>query len=257
MPDEEQNGSGGDAPRFMVLYCSIMILLLAFFIIIQSYATQKQEDRFQSGQSSFKRALETCGLGHLMDEYRRWVKGQASGPRYRVVSGDEVPADRRRIDAQREDASAALRQLAQQLQVSNKQKNKKRSVLVAPMINGDSSDKEVRETTELFSTEILPILLEHECAIGIGGFFKCADAQEAEASKRALQKAIAVRDAVLENLSDNTRKRTRGRVYSFCRRLIQKDEVRRSPSGDISVDIFVRHFTDVKERKLDDEQDTS
>lgn len=245
MDDQKQNETG-EAPRFMVLYCSIMILLLAFFIVIQSFATQQKEERFRSGQSSFKRALRTCGLGHLMDEYRRWVKGKASGPRFQVERGVEVPSDTRRIDVEREDASVALQKLAQHLEVTNDRKSECKSVLVAPLIAGkgkDLSGKGGGKAIRLFSHEVLPILLEQRCRIGIGGFYQCDDGEESRVVARALAKAGAVRDAVLTQLSSTTRKRAREKCYTFCSRVPPGDP-EDPPEGErFRIDVFVRHFS--------------
>ena len=233
----------------MVLYCSIMILLLAFFIVIQSFATQHQEDRFQSGQSSFKRALRTCGLGHLMDEYRRWMKGEASGPRYDVEEGDHVPPDTRRIDVEMENASVALRKLAQQLRAINMNDAEQKSVLVVPLLKAGAPVGKEGESIRLFSREILPILLEHECRIGIGGIFACEEETEPEASARALERARAVRTAVLDDLKGETRALAGKRLYSFCHR-VRGDEKPHTTSGEVRVDAFVRKFQQRKEHSI-------
>jgi len=242
----------------MVLYCSIMILLLAFFIIIQSFATQQKEERFQSGQSSFKRALRTCGLGHLMDEYRRWVKREASGPRYKVAKGDEMPCDVRRIDVEVEAASAALKQLAQELKVLHAHNGERSAVLVAPLLEGigdDEPEEGALHAARLFSTELMPILLERECRIGIGAFFICSDEDESTVSARALARASAVRKSLLEDLSAGARAEAGEKVYSFCQRVKNQGADDSPAPGEVRMDVFVRHFKAEREGETHESED--
>jgi len=102
---EQDKGSG--VPAWIVSFSDMVTLLLAFFVLLQSFAKVQDPELFAKGQGSFKRAI--AGLG-LPD----WLFGRTDAPR-REHNNVRHPTDpgRKRTPKPRviDDHDAKIRQM--------------------------------------------------------------------------------------------------------------------------------------------------
>jgi outer membrane protein OmpA-like peptidoglycan-associated protein len=59
---EKAEESPEDIPLWVVSFTDMITLLLAFFVLLQSFAHEPDPEKFYEGQGSFKRAIESFGL---------------------------------------------------------------------------------------------------------------------------------------------------------------------------------------------------
>ena len=66
MAKEKQQDDGDDVPAWIVSFSDMVTLLLAFFVLLQAFATTRSPDLFYAGQGSFKRAIHGLGIPDLL-----------------------------------------------------------------------------------------------------------------------------------------------------------------------------------------------
>ena len=215
--DEIQEG-GDDAPRFMVLYCAIMILLLAFFIILQSLASTQEAGLFHAGRGSFVRALKTFGLGRFFAAYG--VSGRGGiGARYELER-DTGGRGRLARDPEMEAARGALKRLERELDISQIGRGKWAATVFAPIRDGGkgvSLSRHQKVFFRLFARRALPELLAHQSVVGIGALYRAEEGTGVAGAVRRMEMARSARRQVLESVSPGLRREARRSVYSFCR----------------------------------------
>mgnify|MGYP006296530553 CR=1 FL=1 len=225
----------------MVLYCSIMILLLAFFIVLQAFAEEPQEGMFYAGQGSFRRALSTLGMGQVM---ARWGRSSATGkPTAPYLAGQRnTQPGSRRIDPELENARQALQNLQQKFGVRKPKGGGWNAVLVTPFSyeeGKESLEEEEERFLREFTRDVLPLLIQRGCVISVGGLFTCPEKKLAPRANAALKAVEKLRTRMLGYLNDAQRKKTEGRIYSFCRRISSKKAKIEFPKGELRIDVFV------------------
>ncbi len=222
--DDEQGG----APRYLVAFSSIMTLLLAFFIILQSLAPQQSPGLFYAGTGSFIAALETFGLQRFLTSGTMKVIKGKSAPRYTQRGTRERPPEYRRIDVEYEDAQRSLKELERKHRTEQSKDGGSYVVFVTPFSAGDVLAGRIDGAAEDFlrklAVKTLPPLLLQGCVVGIGGMYSCSDEDELDVSIRARRAAEIVRHRLLSYMDPSLRARAASRVYSFCRRVYTTKE---------------------------------
>ncbi len=106
---EEDENQG--PPGWIVSFSDMVTLLLAFFVLLQSFATIQDEELFYKGMGSFRRAIDGFGIP-------KWVFGKKDRPRrehakvqHPTESDPDDPSRRREINPDDD----RIRQLFEQL----------------------------------------------------------------------------------------------------------------------------------------------
>lgn len=227
----------------MVAYCSIMTLLLAFFIILQAFAPTQDEGLYKAGQGSFIRALKTFGLGGLWEpEGGGMLPGQV-GPRYRAPEGPEEPPDTRRIDPELEEAQHALQELEDQFDLRElREATGYRVELSSPCSYGPGkmtlTAREEEFLAEL-APRLEPVVLARAFVIRIGAALPFLDRDEAERTRSALAAANQVRSKLIEEMSPASREVAARRIYSFFRWESAETGRAEAQAGQLTIDILL------------------
>ncbi len=227
----------------MMAYCSIMTLLLAFFIILQAFAPVQHKGLFYAGKGSFVRALETFGLGGIWDRAGGRVAPGAVGPRYRSAEGQDDPSILRRIDAEREDAQRALEALEDQFDVQEPRYGVGWLVTLPTPFSYLDAEEEFGPEQEKFCQELAPrlqpLILARGFVIRIGAVLRGSDREELEQTRRALAAAQRVRQKLVDQMSPIVREAAATRFYSFCRRELPENGHVGPPATQLRVDIML------------------
>jgi hypothetical protein len=197
-----------------------MILLLAFFIILQSLMSQQDEGLFRKGKGSFVRAIDTFGMGRFFASYGLMESG-VMGHTYQQDSQAD-PAVKPAQDPERQAAREALERLRDEVDEASTRDEKWGATVFAPGTGekqGDSLSKSQKLFFRTFAQKALPRLLRDGSVIGLGAAYP--QKQDSERNMRALRKASklgrAARRKVMSHVEDNIRDKARQFVYSFCR----------------------------------------
>ena len=216
----EDGGQKKDAPKFMVLYCSIMILLLAFFIILQAFAPKQEVGLFHVGQGSFVRALKTFGLGRVMGHYKRGRTRGSLWPHYYKDASPRARDGIRSRDPELDRARAAMSSLKDQMNQSENL-GEGEATLLATSYSQQQSTESLRENDVEFlkalATRAMPVLLRRGCIVSFGGFYRAGKGDEAEAAREALALAEKAGSRVFEHLPVELKEKARQSTYTFCR----------------------------------------
>jgi hypothetical protein len=227
-----------------VAYCSIMTLLLAFFIILQAFATEQQAGLFYAGQGSFVRALETFGLGGLWDPPgARALRGE-SGPRYMSTEGQEDPPDERRIDPEMEEAQRALEAVSGLFDVQDLRPGSGwRVSLPTPfstqVMDGTIDEGEEAQFCQDLARRVEPLMLARGFVIRVGTVLHCTAQEEPALAQSALAATENVRQKLLAGMSPAARQKAAGRMYSFCRRDPPLPHEAGAPTAVLRIDLLL------------------
>jgi hypothetical protein len=227
-----------------VAYCSIVTLLLAFFIILQAFATEQRTGLFYAGQGSFVRALETFGLGGLWDPPGARVLRDQTGARYLSANGQTDPPDQRRIDPEAEDAQKALASVSDLFDVQSLRPGSGWRVSLPgpfdshPLDGGAPSPEEVQFCREL-ARRIEPLMLARGFVIRVGTVLQCTPEEEPALIGPALAAADGVRKELLAGMSPAARQRASMRVYSFCHRDAPLPHQGGAPASSLRIELVL------------------
>jgi len=227
----------------MTAYCSIMTLLLAFFIILQAFASVRQEGMFYAGRGSFVRALETFGLGGIWEkEGGKPLPGELR-PHYRTPEGQDEPTELRRIDAEREEAQRALSSLTDQFDVMEPRNGEGWRVTLPTPFSYMAADGEFNERQKEFCRQLArrlePLVAARGFVIRIGAVLKGGDGVDVERARRALRAARRVQHKLVADMSPSSREAASRRLYSFCKPAVERAGPAEEPTTQLKVDIML------------------
>jgi len=214
---EERARLGGSAPRFLVIYCSVMIILLAFFILLQTLETSKEKTKFKKGKGSFIRALETYGLGRVMgSDLPRSLSG-ARMPRMYAAETNRDGGDNP-LNPEIQGASRSLKELRRQLQERGAPVPGRKVMLALPFGgNGGPLMDHHRVYLEKFAHRLLPLLLGRNCIVNVAVLYRFGEGAALDAAQRASEMARAVRSELLSAAPPERREKAQRSTYSSCR----------------------------------------
>ncbi len=243
VPKRQDEPKKKGAPRYMSAYCSIMTLLLAFFIILQTFAKEQQSGFFYAGRGSFVRALETFGLGGVWDRMGGGVGPGEVIPHYRSSEGEDDPPDMRRIDPEHEDAQRALQSLEEEFNVQEpKQGTGWRVTLPTPFSYETSEDEfgpEYGWFCERLASCLEPLVSARGFVIRVGALLDCPEQEEVAQTRRALQTAHEVRRRIIDSMSPRAQKVAGSRLYSYCRTAAPRNDGTTAAPAQLRVDIML------------------
>lgn len=117
-------------PGYIVTFSDMVTLLLTFFVLLLSLATEQDPALFDIGRDSFREAINGCGLGMLMGRSQSTEFGNIQ-IKYRVENAEQQST--RTIDEEEE-------KLKRQFQELNKSVSTMPSQIVAQQVNFSISD---------------------------------------------------------------------------------------------------------------------
>jgi hypothetical protein len=237
-PEEKKS-----APRYLVAYCSIMTLLLAFFIILQAFAPTQDTGLFYTGQGSFIRALETFGLGGVLDGGAQWLIGDQAAARYLAAEGQADPSDQRRIDPEVEDAQRALALLEDKFDVRKPDSlTGWRATLPTPFAHDfgeEGLEADEKEFCKELAWRLAPLVFARGFVIRVGTEVVCSDAEEFAHTRRALAAAGRLRAQIVGSMAPAAQPAAARRLYCFCRRVEGDADTGPTAAGRLRVDILL------------------
>ncbi len=226
MPEmDDMDDGGGGAPKFMVLYCSIMILLLAFFITLQSMASEQRPGMFYSGKGSFVRALNSFGLGRFFGSHGLSSSAKVSTRYPMEKKSSKSDSQSYPSDPEKHNARKKLEKMKEKLQ-DDSQKSEWGGSLFAPSHEEALPQKlngKQKRFFVSFTEGALPALFAQNSLIGVGACYPSSKEETEEVSIRALKLAREARKVILNNVDSDMVSMAEKRVYSFCRPIGEED----------------------------------
>jgi len=220
-----------------------MTLLLAFFIILQAFATVQSAGLFYAGRGSFVRALETFGLGGVLGPDSGPMLKGFPGARYRSAEGQEATPQERRIDPEAEEAQRALEALERDFDVRRPtHASGWRVTLPTPCsyrAEKQALTPEEKDFCRQLSRRLAPLLLARRFIIRVGCTIGPAVEREVEQTRLGLRAAGLLRDELIRSMPPRARQVAQERIYSFCGRPTAGGEEGVPPPRILRVDILL------------------
>ena len=115
-PEEPKQG----APAYIVTFSDMITLLLTFFVLLLSLATDQKEGMFMKGTNSFKRAVADFGMSGLLFSKNDGNRFTHPKIKYKIDKGEDAPEDRS-IDAATEVNRRILQDIEKMMKISPSQ----------------------------------------------------------------------------------------------------------------------------------------
>ncbi len=218
---EDDDGEGNGAPAFMVYYCSVMILLLAFFIVLQAFAEERHEEMFYRGRGSFISALDAFGLGTLSPDLSR-NPSRKIAPQYKPEEGaDREPTDQR-IDPDTEAARKIMMELAREMELEHVEGATGYRVEIATPVEYRPGKTALTEEEKRILKRVGPRLEGRIRAHGFVVRISSAmpggpEDQVGQRVDEVLKLATMVRSTLISGMSPRGRSMAEQHIYSFVR----------------------------------------
>jgi hypothetical protein len=110
-PDDD----GDKVPLWLVSFTDMITLLLAFFVLLQSIAHEKDEELFFIGQGSFKRAVQNYGIPYWLEGNPKNVRRSFIRPKYTMEEDPDNYTKERLLDAEDEKIREIFDQLRREM----------------------------------------------------------------------------------------------------------------------------------------------
>jgi flagellar motor protein MotB len=104
--NKPQEDNAPETPAWIVSFTDMITLLLAFFVLLQSFAKEQDPELYRQGQGAFKRSIAGFGIPNILFGQPELISGPANKKRYPTKESDEKKKSPRVID----NKDAAIRQ---------------------------------------------------------------------------------------------------------------------------------------------------
>ena len=97
MGDRRQQDDGPETPAWIVSFADMITLLLAFFVLLQSFAKEQDPELFRRGQGAFIRSISGFGIPDLLFGKPQVLDGPSHKKRHPTKENDEKKKNRQRV----------------------------------------------------------------------------------------------------------------------------------------------------------------
>jgi hypothetical protein len=217
LPKDDEGKKG--APRYLVAYCALFTLLLAFFISLQTFGPQAGGALYHPGLGPLAGGPPSFGGGGVFEKGGGKMIHAETGPRYKATEGAEEPPRLRRIDPELEDAQQALAELQRKFDVrtptSASGYHVQLSTPRSPTGGEGAEDVEEREFLAKLSPTLERVLLSRGFIVRVTAVLPAAQSADAGATEAALAAASELKRKLIEGMNRAARETAARRIYTF------------------------------------------
>jgi len=109
----QQENDGPDAPAWIVSFTDMITLLLAFFVLLQAFALERDPELFRRGQGAFRRSIAGLGIPNILFGRPQIIYGPMQKKRYLTEENDDEINRERVIDLKDTQIRKAFKRIKQ------------------------------------------------------------------------------------------------------------------------------------------------